>query len=204
MARQKKTKTTLTTILLVVEGTTEKIYFERLKGLEKYSSLKIRPDVPKHSNLTTLLNYAKNEQASGAYDYVWLLFDRDVLQSQKIPKQTLDLINNPEKLKKQGIDIADSMPCFEIWFLLHYCLPKQAYQNQNKLIEELCKYLPNYCKKQDWLERNDIYSILKDKIDTAKKNSETLRKRNKDTDSSYCSTCNVDLLISKIQELGKL
>ena len=37
----------------------QKIYFERLKGLERYSSLKIRPDLPKHSNLTTLLDYAK-------------------------------------------------------------------------------------------------------------------------------------------------
>ena len=91
MARAKKNKPTVTTILLVVEGPTEKIYFERLKGLERYSSLKIRPGLPKHSNLTTLLDYAKDEQASGAYDYVWLLFDRDVLQTQKLPKTTLDL-----------------------------------------------------------------------------------------------------------------
>ncbi len=110
MARAKKNKPTVTTILLVVEGTTEKIYFERLKGLERYSSLKIRPDLPKHSNLTTLLDYAKKEQKSGAYDYVWLLFDRDILLTQNLPKTTLDLINNPEKLKNQGIDIADSMP----------------------------------------------------------------------------------------------
>ena len=64
MARAKKNKPTVTTILLVVEGMTEKIYFERLKGLERYSSLKIKPDLRKHSNLTTLLDYAKDEQAS--------------------------------------------------------------------------------------------------------------------------------------------
>lgn len=203
MARAKKNKPTVTTILLVVEGTTEKIYFERLKGLERYSSLKIRPDLPKHSNLTTLLDYAKKEQKSGAYDYVWLLFDRDILLTQSLPKTTLDLINNPEKLKNQGIDIADSMPCFEIWFLLHYCLPKQTYQNQDKLIEELCKHIPNYCKNQDWLDKNDIYAMLKDKINTALKNSETLRGRNKNADSLDHSMCNVDLLIEKIQKLGK-
>ena len=203
MARAKKNKPTVTTILLVVEGTTEKIYFERLKGLERYSSLKIRPDLPKHSNLTTLLDYAKKEQKSGAYDYVWLLFDRDILLTQNLPKTTLDLINNPEKLKNQGIDIADSMPCFEIWFLLHYCLPKQTYQNQDKLIEELCKHIPNYCKKQEWLDKNDIYSMLKDKINKALENSKKLRERNTKADSSDYSMCNVDLLIEKIQELGK-
>ena len=202
MARQSKNKPTNTSILLVVEGTTEKIYFERLKGLERYSSLKIRPELPKHSDLTTLLDYAKKEQKSGAYDYVWLLFDRDILLTQNLQKSTSELINNPEKLKGQGINIADSMPCFEIWFLLHYCLPKQTYQNQNNLIVELCKYIPNYCKKQEWLDKNDIYAMLKAKIDTALENSETLRVRNKNSDSSDYSMCNVDLLIREIQKLG--
>lgn len=203
MARAKKNKPVKNNLLLVVEGTTEKIYFERLKGLERYATLRIKPDLPKHSNLQSLLEYAKKEQKSGAYDYVWLVFDRDVLLTQNLPKTTLDLINNPEKLKSQGIDIADSMPCFEIWFLLHYCLAKQTYQKQDKLIEELCKHIPNYCKNQEWLAKNDIYAMLKDKIDTALKNSETLRERNKKVDSSDYSMCNVDLLITEIQKLGK-
>ena len=202
MARQSKNKHTNTSILLVVEGTTEKIYFERLKGLERYSSLKIRPELPKHSDLTTLLAYAKKEQKSGVYNYVWLLFDRDILLTQNIQKSTLELINNPEKLKGQGINIADSMPCFQIWFLLHYCSPKQTYQNQDKLIEELCKHIPNYSKNQEWLDKNDIYAMLKEKVDTALENSETLRARNKDSDSSDYSMCNVDLLIREIQKLG--
>ena len=203
MARARKNKPLPKTILLVVEGETERIYFERLKAFERYSTLRIKPDLPKHSNITTLLDYAKKEKNSKAYDYVWILFDRDVLLTQNLPKTTLDLINNPEKLKGKGINIADSMPCFEIWFLLHYCLPKQTYQNQDKLIEELCKHIPNYCKNQEWLDKNDIYAMLKDKIDTALKNAETLRERNKNADSSDYSMCNVDLLIEKIQELGK-
>jgi len=203
MARAKKNKPLPKSILVVVEGETERIYFERLKGFERYTTLRIKPDLPKHSNLTTLLDYAKKEKNSKAYDYVWILFDRDVLLTQNLPKTTLDLINNPEKLKGKGINIADSMPCFEIWFLLHYCLPKQTYQNQDKLIEELCKYIPAYCKKQEWLNKNDIYAMLKDKIDIALKNSEALRGRNKNADSSDYSMCNVDLLIEKIQELGK-
>lgn len=45
--------------------------------------------------------------------------------------------------------------------------------------------------------------MLKYKIDTALKNAETLRERNKNADSSDYSMCNVGLLIEKIQELGK-
>ena len=93
--RAKKNKPVQKTMLLVVEGTTEKIYFERLKGYEKYSSLKIKPDLPKHSNLKTLLEHAKIEQKTGVYDYVWLIFDRDVLLTQKLPKSTLDLSKLP-------------------------------------------------------------------------------------------------------------
>lgn len=201
--RAKKNKTAQKTMLLVVEGTTERIYFERLKGYERYSSLKIKPDLPKHSNLKTLLEHAKSEQKTGAYDYVWLLFDRDILLTQKLSKSTLDLINNPEKLKSQGINIADSMPCFEIWFLLHYVLPKQSYQNQDVLIKELCKYFPSYCKKQEWLDKNDIYKLLKNNLNTALENAKQLRFRNEGLDTNDYSLCNVDLLINEIQELGK-
>ncbi len=203
MARQKNNKQTFKTLLLVVEGATEKIYFERLKALERYTTIRIKPDLPKHSSLQSLLDYAKKEQKTGAYDYVWLVFDRDILFSQNLPKATLDLINNPEKLSGQGIDIADSMPCFEIWFLLHFCLPKMTYQNQDKLIEELYKYIPNYCKKQEWLDKNDIYAKLKTNLNIALQNAKQLRKRKETTDSEDCSMCNVDLLIEKIQELGK-
>lgn len=203
MARAKKNKPTHTSILLVVEGDTERIYFERLKGFERYTSLIIEPKIPSHGDIKRLLDYAKKGKNSKTYDYVWILFDRDVLLTQNLPKKTLDLINNPEKLKSQGIDIADSMPCFEIWFLLHYCLPKQTYQNQDKLIQELCKHIPNYCKKQEWLDKNDIYAMLKDKINNALGNSKKLRERNTKADSSDYSMCNVDLLISEIEKLGK-
>lgn len=201
--RARKNKPVQKSMLLVVEGTTEKIYFERLKGLERYSSLKIRPDLPKHSNLKTLLDYAKEEQKSGAYDYVWLVFDRDVLLTQKLPKATLDLINNPDKLKGQGIKVADSMPCFETWFLLHYALPKLNYQNQDVLIKELCKYISGYCKKQEWLDKNDIYKLLKNNLNVALENAKLLRVRNQDSYSDDYTMCNVDLLIDEIQKLGK-
>lgn len=203
MSRAKKNKPVKNNLLLVIEGTTEKIYFERLKGLERYATLRIKPDLPKHSNLQSLLEYAIKEQKSGVYDYVWLVFDRDILLTQNLPKTTLDLISNPKKLKEQGIDVADSMPCFEIWFLLHFCLPKMIYQNQDKLIDELCKYIPDYCKKQEWLDKNDIYAKLKSNLNIALQNAKQLRKRKEASDSAEYSMCNVDLLIEKIQELGK-
>ena len=51
MARLKKNKPVKKNLLLVVEGATEKIYFERLKELERYATLRIKPDLPKHRNM---------------------------------------------------------------------------------------------------------------------------------------------------------
>ena len=45
--------------------------------------------------------------------------------------------------------------------------------------------------------------MLKDKINTALENSKALRERNKNADSSDYSMCNIDLLITEIQKLGK-
>ena len=95
------------------------------------------------------------------------------------------------------------MPCFETWFLLHDVLPKQNYHNQDELIKELSKYLPTYCKRQEWLDKNDIYKLLKNNLNTAIENAKQLRLRNKDLDTDDFSMCNVDLLLNEIQELGK-
>lgn len=191
-------------ILLVVEGETEKIYFERLKALERFSNLRIKPDLPKHSDLKTLIEYAKDQAKEKVYDAVWVVFDRDVIQSQNISKAILELINDTQKCKNIGINLADSLPCFEIWFLLHYCIPNQFYNTQTSLLNELSKYIPNYSKNNIWLSKNDIYRQLKTKMTDALNNSVKLRDKNIKNTTSYSSMCNVDLLIRQIWEFANL
>ena len=203
MARRKIKTPAYKTILLVVEGETEQIYFERLKAFEKYPNLRIKPEMPKHSNIGTLLDFAKKEAKSKAYDAVWLLFDRDVLKTQNISKDILKQINDKNTMAKLKINLADSFPCFEVWFLLHYCLPKQYYSSQNESIKDLCKYLPSYTKNNVWLSRNDIYKLLKDRIDNAYINSQKLRSRNAGFDSIESTMCNVDLLMKEISSLAE-
>lgn len=190
-------------ILLVVEGETEKIYFERLKALERFSNLRIKPDLPKHSDLRSLIDYAKAEAKTKAFDSVWVLFDRDVISTQNISKELLEIINNEQKCKNIGINIADSLPCFEIWFLLHYCIPSQFYNSQAPLLNELSKYITNYTKNNTWLDRNDIYKLLRDKMQVALDNSKKLRTRNSKSGIQDCSMCNVDLLINQIFQYAK-
>ena len=71
------------------------------------------------------------------------------------------------------INFADSLPSFELWFLLHYAIPKGYYENQNKLISELQRYIPNYSKERKWQESFRLYNTLKSRQNVALENAET-------------------------------
>lgn len=173
MPRKTNTRKANRTILLVVEGQTEKEYFSDLKNSEKLLSVTIIPKVASHSSISHILEYAIREEKSNVYDSIWCVFDRDVSTTEKIE-------NLESKALKKGIKIADSLPAFEIWFLLHYTIPKSSYLNQNKLIEELKKYIPNYVK----VGNSKAYSLLKSKLGTAMKNAKDLESKEYET---YCN-----------------
>ena len=121
------------TILLIVEGYTEKIYFSQMKFVENNQNVTIIPRMAKHSSLVTILETAIKEAKEKIYDSIWCVFDRDVLLSTGSSKELELKFNEANRL---NIQFADSLPAFEIWFLLHYVLPKQYYKNQDELINE--------------------------------------------------------------------
>lgn len=92
------------------------------------------------------------------------------------------------------------MPAFEIWFLLHYVLPKKYYKNQNELITDLKKYIKNYCKENDWLYKENLYLKLKALIPNAIANSKKLEQRNAGGQTNESSMCNVYKLIQSVIE----
>lgn len=75
------------------------------------------------------------------------------------PKKTV------EKAKKHKIIFIFSNPCFEIWFLNHFVKTTRQFQNNDLLINELKKYIPEYSKKYD------CFKYLQDKTETAIQNS---------------------------------
>ena len=129
LQRNKATKSGKETILIVCEGSkTEPLY---LHSLLIYLGLKPRVDVDeivvdsRKSGLdpSGLLKHAiklfDNKQKQGfTYDRVYCIFDKD---SHTKYESTCDKIkNNP--LKKKGSIMYDitSVPCFEVWLLLHF------------------------------------------------------------------------------------
>ena len=117
------------TFLLVVEGFTEQIYFSDVKTTRRIPGITINPKIAKHSDLSTILRTAIREYNTNAYDSVWCVFDRDTITEQGMSDDLKKQYNTALDL---GIQFADSMPAFEVWFLLHFAMPSPFYISHPK------------------------------------------------------------------------
>jgi hypothetical protein len=169
MARKFSVRRQNTTILLLVEGDTEQIYFNQLRSFERLH-ITIKPEIPKKSSPIEIIETALQRQKdnNGQYDYIWCVFDCDVLRND-----LQNIENLYQKAKTKKIYFAESAPCFEIWFLLHFVLPKKYYKNQNEVIDTLKKLekMKDYTKNRAWQEKINIYERLKPHITTALENA---------------------------------
>ena len=106
--------------------------------------------------------------------HIWVVFDRD--GHANIP----DAI---QKANANGIHIAFSNICFELWVLLHYTYSTAQHTPCDDVIKKVKTYNPNYCKEGTY----DIYAELKDKINTACTNAERLLIHNEESnpDSNF-------------------
>lgn len=183
------------TFLLVVEGETEKSYFSDIKSYDHIPGITIISKIAKYSSLNTILKTAIDDKKKGVYDSVWCVFDRDVLTTNEVSKGVDNLL---KKCQKARIQFADSLPAFEVWFLLHYVMPSNYYQNQEAVINELKHYIKDYSKNQNW-QISNLHSQLRFCRQTAIENAKKLEKRNNTSDDNTTTMCNVHKLL---EELG--
>ena len=183
------------TVLIVVEGTTELNYFSEMKAVERIPGITVIPKQAKFSSVASIFKTALAEQKSKLYDAIWCIFDYDTVLEKGMSEDTKKLKTEVEKC---GIYIADSLPAFEIWFLLHYVIPKKYYTDQESLIKELQIHLPEYKKSM-----HSLYSKLKTLHKTALEHSRRLEERKKKDEDSTASFCNVHKLFEEIEKLKK-
>lgn len=179
------------TILIVVEGQTEQIYFSEMNVFERIPGITVASRESTHSDIEHVISTAIKEYSSGVYDSIWCVFDRDTVEKDNLEEKLSKLL---KKATSKGIRIADSMPAFEIWFLAHYQKPQLYYADQNSVIEELKKYIDGYDKDKRWLEKRKLYSLLKEKQEQAISNCEKLEKA-KIEYGDNCTSCRVYELI---------
>jgi hypothetical protein len=143
--------------LILCEGETEENYFKGLISQEKYrrkfQSIDVNIHKPKDHSPFGMVKRAKEmiriaKQERNAYNFVWVLFDRD--GHANIP-DAFDLARKTNPV----INIAYTKPCFEFFVILHFCKTTKSYSKCDKVISDIKKkWLPDYEKA------SNIFKIL--------------------------------------------
>jgi len=151
------------TFLIVCEGQkTERIYFGKYR--ERNSGLIIFTPNTTVTDPINLVKFTLNQINKYDLDFehgdqVWCVFDTD--------KNTNENINQARLIaEKNNINLCMSNPCFELWYLLHYCYFDQKISNID-LQKTLEKHIQNYDKLKDYF--NSLLGKRNIAIDNAKK-----------------------------------
>lgn len=136
-------------ILVVCEGeVTEPKYFRGLRRGLRNPAIEVEID-EQHGTPRTLVARAarrkkdaarearRQRDAFLAYDEVWCVFDVDDHPLLPDAKQ---------QARDNGISLAISNPCFELWALLHFC-DQTAEQPRQRIRQLLKAYIPDYDKE---------------------------------------------------------
>lgn len=190
MARKKKERSLKLSYAVVGEGITEKIYFDRLKYHEDVSNFFIKPELPSDSDFSSIFNKADELLKSGI-DRVYSIIDLDkIIDDGKSNEFNREKQKRKKTIKSKELIIILCNPCFEIWFLLHFAYTTKSFRNCSKTTDELKKHLKDYEKTKKYLEKKDIYKVLRpnleaEAIPNSGKSMETLKSHH-GVRRSYC------------------
>jgi len=157
--------------LVVTEGEkTEPLYLNAFRQEKRLATATIKV-VPSNrgSDPVSVVRYAlelreENKKLSRKtgepkFDRVYCLIDRD---------QHANFHEAVQLARSRGIWLVRSIPCFEVWFLLHFDYSSAPYPTCADLIQRLRTFLPGYTKCQD------VFSKVWDKSEVAIQHSQTL------------------------------
>jgi hypothetical protein len=177
LARRQGRKRSYERMLIVCEGEkTEVNYFEAIRREKRIpnADIKIVPSDYGTSPLR-IVEYAIDQfRESKAFDRVYAVFDRDEHDSYHNALAKAEATN--KKLKNDEgkavpFSAIPSVPCFELWLLLHF-RDVLAPMHRHEVYAELRKpaYYPAYTKNS-----KAVYSDTKDRIPSATERSVHLR-----------------------------
>ena len=147
IARREPFKDAKPVVLVICEGGTEKEYLDGLVDANKNSRVKV--EVIGHEGVPkTVVQYAKKRKKENQkralrekddnleFDAVWGLFDVDA--HPNIP-------DAQQMARDNGIRLAISNPCFELWLYLHFA-DQPGIQHRHEMQRLLKEHVPAYDK----------------------------------------------------------
>jgi len=193
-------------VLIVCEGDkTEPNYFKELRDAFKLSTANIRIAGDECGSAPcSVVDYALAEyRKEKKFNRVFCVFDKD---RHPTYKESLGRIKNVKLSKGDTIEAITSVPCFEIWLLLHFVYTTKSFGSTGasgsicaSVIKELKKKgrIPNYEKGA-----KDVFPALLEKLPDALTHAARLEKHGENVGSENPST-NMHKLVEYLGELKK-
>ena len=135
------------TILVLGEGPTEFYYLKSLSDV--YKGLTIKPDYPKHTNLTEL--EAKIEEGVRlGYRYIFCVIDMDNkgeeperTRYKKLKRKYVNPVRKPKYGIYSEVFFFETHLCTELFFKYYFSYTSRSYKDQPELLADLnqhCEY----------------------------------------------------------------
>ena len=167
--------------LIVTEGTkTEPKYFEAVK---RFINSNHREHIQLEisgigDNTVNLFQRAKDlaDKSLNGYRHVWIVYDTDDFPPEHI-NLVVSLCENASS-EERTFHAVWSNQCIELWFLLHFCF-MQSDIHRTEYFEKLSEHLQKLELGDYQKNRDDMYAILRPRLQTAIQNSERLAAMNK-------------------------
>ena len=178
-------------ILIVCEGgKTEPNYFRRLCAVCGLSNANVRITPADGTDPVSIVRFAEKE--FDEHDRVYCVFDRNGHDNYN---EALKLVANSQLGKRGVLRAITSVPCFEIWVLLHFRYTTAPFNKTgsqsacNSVLKEVKKEFAEYTKGH-----KEIYDKLVNGLVTALDRATLLTKHNIATGSSNPATQVHDLV----------
>jgi RloB-like protein len=176
LRRRQPTREPYDRILIVCEGEkTEPNYFNEIRQEVRISTLHIRILHSEGTQPLQVVSFAESEfQKTKQFEKVFAVFDRDdhTTYANAIAKaESLNGKLKNDEGKRVTFKAIVSVPCFELWLLLHYA-DIQSYFHRRVILHQLRTHIINYEKGQD-----GIYKLTQENLTIATERSQFLKKR---------------------------
>lgn len=188
-------------VLIVCEGEkTEPGYFDGLKRAHRLSSANIKIVSGEGSDPVSIVKHARRELDQDGYDRAFCVFDRDGHVNYE---EALDLVANSSPSRKGTLAAITSVPCFEIWVLLHFVYSAAPFSASggrsacDNVVRAIRGHIPEYHKAMAGL-----FESLQPHLEAAVTHGERLAQHNRDTGSSNPAT-KVHELVGYLRDLKK-
>lgn len=197
LKRKRGNRATFDRLLIVCEGKkTEPNYFEDIRKELRLPKAEVRV---LHSETGTeprqIVDYAEQVfREDPSFDIVYAVFDRDEHRTYHDALRRAEQLDKGLKndfQKKIRVHAVASVPCFEVWLLLHF-VDVKAFTDRHEVIARLGDHINGYAKGL-----GGVYGMTGAKIQEATARSEKLRETfDRETGTDPFTT--VDELVAKL------